>query len=186
MWYMEITVLIFLKITCLTVKKFLILPAASTPSAFPSNTSASAETAVCSRCPPDWQQFPDWSLCIKQKYTTVNMFCICMCVLSFHVLINLSHLQVGSLFELCVLAHLWWRFPSPGNCTCIGVILPSSSYGNWWGPGRTGASPVSPPSPPLWTAGSLKRSTEDSQQEKSADQNDYLNMVFIPKFQKIH
>lgn len=57
--------------------------------------------------------------------------------------------------------HLWWRSPCLGNCTYIAAIPPSSSYGSWWGPGQTGVSRVSLPSPLLWTAGSLKVSKKN-------------------------
>lgn len=159
-----------------------ILPVALTPSAFPSNTSASEETAGCSLCPPDWQPFPDWSLCINKYYISKYDLCMHVCVPPVkaifscvnkpfstepnvacyeHILYCISTSgrgrQVGNLLAFCVLTHLWWRSPCPGNCTCIWVTLPSSSYGNWWGPGQTEASRGSPPSPPLWTAGSLNK-----------------------------
>lgn len=64
-------------------------------------------------------------------------------------------------------AHLWWRSPCLGNCTCNAVTPPSSSYGSWWGPGQTGVAQVTPPSPPLWTAGSLKKLNKTVSKTKS-------------------
>lgn len=81
-----------------------ILPVASTPSAFPSNTSASAETAGCSQCPLDWQQFPDWSLRTKKNIQqtmcfvhSYGRFCSRQ---SFYVLMNSYYQQVSSLLGL--------------------------------------------------------------------------------------
>lgn len=67
-------------------------------------------------------------------------------------------LQLCKLHVLqCIRSYLWSRSPFLGSCACNGVTLPSSSSGSWWGRGPTEASLANPPSPPLWTGGSLQK-----------------------------
>lgn len=123
----------------------MVSPVALTPDVFLSNIWASAETAGCSRCQLGWQQFPGWFLHIREVtrvYTSVRVY------FGWRWRLHVS---------CCLLPHLWWRSPCLGNCTCNAVTPPSSSYGSWWGPGQTGVAQVTLPSPPLWTAGSLKK-----------------------------
>lgn len=135
-----------------------VLPDALTPNAFPSNTWASAETAGCSQCPLGWQQFPDWSLHITEITGVWRT-----------PLVHFGRRQ-RFIVSLCLPSHLWWKSPCLGNCTCTAVAPPSSSCGSWWGPGPTGVSPVTLPSPPLWTAGSLKQQSAKKKKKLSATQ----------------